>query len=170
MSFKIFGAVLVLVACGWAGFAMAAAIRREELALQQLCFALEYMKGELQFSMSSLPSLCKKTANRSAGVIAAVLNLLSTELDKQYAPEAGLCLENTLAQMPGLPASVRENLRQLGRGLGHFDLAGQLSGLETCLALCRQDLACLNTHREERIRSRRTLGLCAGAALAILLL
>ena len=56
----------------------------------------------------------------------------------------------------------------LGRWLGRFDLDGQLKGLDAVRQECRRHLEELNNNREVRLRSYQTLGLCAGAAIAIL--
>ena len=69
-----------------------------------------------------------------------------------------------------LSRTLKELLLELGRGLGSFDLNGQLRGIE---AVRRQAIEALQesvNDRDVRIRSYQTLGLCAGAALAILLL
>jgi hypothetical protein len=61
-------------------------------------------------------------------------------------------------------------LEELGQSLGRFDLPGQLRGLERAI---RETELVLRTVREgapERRRSWQTLGLCVGAALAILLI
>ncbi len=168
MTVKIVGAAMILAACGWVGFAMAAAYRREERSLQQLIQALEHMKSELSYTMPPLPELCKSAAAGCSGLIASVLQALATELDMQLAPQAEACMQNALEKASNVPDSVREKLLQIGKSLGRFDLRGQLSGLEAAQELCRRDLEGLHSHREERIRSYQTLGLCAGAALVIL--
>ena len=69
-----------------------------------------------------------------------------------------------------LSRTMKGLLLELGRSLGNFDLNGQLRGIE---AVRRQALEALQNSvkdRDQRIRSYQTLGLCAGAALAILLL
>ena len=58
----------------------------------------------------------------------------------------------------------------LGSSLGRFDLAGQLKGLSAVKGQCALELQELRTDREPRLRSYRVLGLCAGAALVILLI
>ena len=64
----------------------------------------------------------------------------------------------------------RRLLRQLGKTLGRFDLEGQLQGLQAVCAACLEARDSLQKDRDTRLRSYRTLGLCAGAALAILFL
>ena len=56
----------------------------------------------------------------------------------------------------------------MGSSLGRFDLEGQLQGLESVRIYCREQLDELSKDRDVRLRSYQTLGLCAGAALAIL--
>ena len=65
--------------------------------------------------------------------------------------------------------SLRRPLRLLGQTLGRFDLPGQLKGIKAVQESCRRELARLERNRDARLRSYQTLGLCAGAALVILL-
>ncbi len=67
-----------------------------------------------------------------------------------------------------LTGDVQKRLLQLGRCLGRYDLQGQLQGLEAVQRGCEEALTALGRDREARLRSYQTLGLCAGAALAIL--
>ena len=62
------------------------------------------------------------------------------------------------------------NHETAGAYLGRFDLPGQKQGLEEVREACRMELEALGKNRETRLRSYGTLGLCAGAALAILFL
>ena len=45
---------------------------------------------------------------------------------------------------------------------------GQILGLEAVRSHCRSELDALSANQDERLRSYQTLGLCTGAALAIL--
>jgi len=47
-------------------------------------------------------------------------------------------------------------------------MEGQLKGLESVRQECRRQVETLSYNRDARLRSYQTLGLCAGAALAIL--
>ena len=66
--------------------------------------------------------------------------------------------------------SCRSLLSQLGKSLGQLDLAGQLRGLAAAQEACRKELERVEAEKAGRLRCYRALGLCAGAALAILLL
>lgn len=170
MSLKLIGAVLIIAGCGGVGFSMAAAHRREENALRQLIGVLDYMGCELQYHLTPLPELCRSAATESGGVISQILLRLATELESQILPDAAACMNAAISKTPRLPSKARKNLTGLGGTLGRFDLQGQLKGLEGARQQCRHDLEELSEDRTMRLRSYQTLGLCAGAALAILFL
>ena len=69
-----------------------------------------------------------------------------------------------------IPARVRRLLVQLGHTLGRFDLPGQLQGIQAVRKRCEESLASVQKNRDDRLRSYQTLGICAGAALAIILI
>jgi len=54
--------------------------------------------------------------------------------------------------------------------LGRFDLPGQLEGIQAVRKRCEESLESIRKNRNERLRSYQTLGVCAGAALAIILI
>ena len=68
-----------------------------------------------------------------------------------------------------IPKRTKNALDVMAQSLGRFDLEGQLKGLNLARNVCRRDLEELSVNRDVRLRSYQTLGLCAGAALAILL-
>ena len=73
-----------------------------------------------------------------------------------------------LSKAKDIPRTTKGILECFGRSLGRFDLEGQLKGLEAARQECRRHLVQLSNNRDSRIRSYQTLGLCAGAAMAIL--
>lgn len=169
MNLKWIGAVLIIVACGAIGFAKAAAHRKEEKLLRHLIAGIELMIRELSFRMCSLPELCRIVSEESVGEIQAVFIRLSSELDRQIAPDASLCMRAALESVKTLPKSVYGHLIRLGDCLGRFDMQGQIDCLEGICQQCREDLDKLSLNRDARLRGYQTLGLCAGFALAILL-
>ena len=68
-----------------------------------------------------------------------------------------------------IPPIAKSQLMALRNSLGRFDIDGQMSGMEAVRQECERNLLLLRNNRENRLRSYQTLGLCAGAALAILL-
>lgn len=170
MIFKCLGAALVVGGCAAVGFAMAAAHRGEERSLRQLLSALDYMACELQYRLTPLPDLCRMTAQQCSKPLKQVLHTLSQELESQISPDVDSCMRSALARSAPLPELTRKHLLHLGRTMGRFDLEGQLQGLDGVRESGRNDLKAMNRDAEVRLRGYRTLGICAGVALAILLL
>lgn len=168
MMYKWIGAMLIVVSCGGFGFLMALHHRQEEASLRQLIAALDFMECELQYRLTPLPELCRQAARQVSGGICGILEKLAEELDYQIAPDVGSCMQTALAVCGSVPEHSRENLLQLGKNLGRFDLEGQIQGLESVRTDCRRCLEGLSQNRDTRLRGYQTLGLCAGAALAIL--
>ena len=170
MTLRWIGALLVVSACTGVGYGQSASHRRKEHMLSQLSGALVFMESELQYRMTPLPELFEKTGNSTGGAIGNIFSTLSEALEQQISPDAGSCLTDVLRNNPQRPKEVQRVPRELGRTLGCFDLSGQLKGLALCRCQCTQALEYLRTNRDQRLRSYQMLGLCAGSALAILLL
>ena len=167
---KFLGALMILVACGGAGFAVVTAYRNQLRALQQLIRALDYMRNELQFRMTSLPELCSNASRVCTGCVRKVLALLCLELEAQIIPDAPACMYAALEKQVHLPEKVRKCMMQLGDSLGRFDLTGQIQGLAAVEKQAEFELEQLRRNQDVRLRSYQTLGLCAGAALVVLFL
>jgi len=170
MGYKWMGAVLILGGCSGYGFYIAAGKRREEQMLLQLQQLLLMMTSELQYRLTPLPELSRMAAGQTNGMLQVVFMNLYRELSWQKLPDAGSCMSAAIRRSGELPASVRRLLVQLGHTLGRFDLQGQLEGIEAVQKRCEESLRNIGRNKDERLRSYRTLGVCAGAALAILLL
>lgn len=170
MVLKGIGTICIVLGCGGFGFSMANAHRREEAGLRQLLQVLDLMESELQYRLTPLPELLGIVQRDTTGPIRQILRLLRRELEAQVSPDAKSCMEAALVEGPGLPDSISGALRCLGMSLGRFDLPGQLQGLHHTRQECSRALEQLCRNRDNRLRSYQTLGLCAGAALAILLL
>lgn len=170
MSVKIFGAILILVACAGFGIIIAYNHRREISAMRKLIGALDFLDCELQYRMCALPDLCRRTAAESDGLIRQVFLKLANELEAQVSPDVRRCMHSVLAKTKDVPSATVECLQLLGDLLGRFDLQGQVKGLQSVRQACRVKLNKLMGNTEVRVRSYQTLGLCAGAAIVILLI
>ena len=102
------------------------------------------------------------------GPIATLFLELEKELRMQMSADAYCCMTAALSHTEDLSERMRENLLLLGKNLGRFDLQGQLSGIASVQQLCRRDLEGMQSNQDVRLRSYRTLGICAGIALVIL--
>ena len=170
MTLKWIGAMLILTACCVFVFMVTANHKKEIQGMKSLISALDYMECELQYRMCALPDLCRKTAYETDGILRKVFTALANELEDQISPDVRQCMHSVLAGTKDIPTQTLHSLQLLGDSLGRFNLEGQLKGLEAVRQECRGILSKLMGNTETRIRSYQTLGLCAGAAIIILLI
>lgn len=168
MQLKVLGAALIICSCGSFGFSIARDFRRDELYLQQILQVLDYMKCELEYRLTPLPELFCHAGKQIYGSMGRILSRIGEELEQQTMPDAESCVNCVLASRWKLSAKVQTALKHLGQSLGKYDLQGQLQGIESVKMQCSRELQLMERNREERLRSYRTLGICAGIAAAII--
>lgn len=170
MIVKLLGSIFIIIASLWFGMMIAIFHKKEVLAMKNLICALDYMECELQYRMFALPDLCRLTSGECSGVLRSVFAALANELEDQISPDVRCCMQSVLSHQKNIPPQTLSCLYYLGDSLGRFDLQGQLKGLDDVRAECREKLNRIMGNADVRIRSYQTLGLCAGAALVILLI
>ncbi len=170
MEYRWIGAILIVAGCSGGGFSIAAGKRQEEKLLHQLLLVLQFMEAELQYRLTPLPDLCRLAAGEIGGTLRAVFMNLYRELNWQKLPDAASCMASAIQRTGKIPGRVRRLLVQLGQTLGRFDLEGQLQGIRSVRKRCEESLESIRKNRDERLRSYQTLGICAGVALAIILI
>ena len=119
--------------------------------------------------MTPLPALCRAAGRERTGYVGKLLINLASELESQISPDVESCINMAVAATGTISSRFSEAISILAASLGRFDLQGQLQGLEAVRTFCRAELDTMTAGRTERLRCYQTLGLCAGAALAILL-
>ena len=170
MNIRELGMVLIVGGCSSVGFSMGLAVRREVRLLQSLLRALSYMENQLRYTLTPLPELCRQTGEAASGPVGEVFRNLSRELEWQREPDVYSCTTEALNRSRRLTPAVHALFQDLGRSLGQFDLEGQLRQLRRIEEACTGALTQVSRDQDSRLRSYRTLGICAGAALAILLI
>lgn len=170
MSIRILGAILIIAVCGGFGFRLASAHRTDLLYLRNLISVLDFMECELNYRLTPLPTLCRQAASEHPKTLGPVLLRLADTLESQICADVSACVMAVLEDYPSLPQGTTQCLRILGSTLGCYDLEGQLKGLSSVRAESRRVYEALDTNKDARLRSYRVLGICAGAALTIVLI
>ena len=109
-------------------------------------------------------------AGQTGGTLRSVFLNLYRELSWQKQPDAGSCMYAAIQRSDKIPSKIRRLLVMLGHTLGRYDLSGQLEGIQSVRKRCDVSLENIQKNRNERLRSYQTLGICAGTALAIILI
>ena len=170
MTVKLLGAVCVILGCGGFGFMIAANARREISALRQLISALDFIECDLNYRMPPLAQLCRLAAAITNGCIKRLLLHMAEELDQQKAHSVDKCIIAAIQHCPELPPLTAQRVMELGKSLGKFDLAGQIKCIRGINVENTRILDEITSDHIARFRSYKTLALCAGAALVILLI
>lgn len=166
---KLIGSILVFSGCGGFGFALAFSHRRKARFLEHIKRVLSVMECELRYRLTPLPELCMIASRETDGALEKLLQNFSKELDRRLSPDAASCMSKVLKETQLNDPDIRNILMQLSRTLGRFDLNGQLEGIDHVRSVCTLEAETLRRGKTERIRCYQTLGLCAGAALVIIL-
>ena len=167
---RIFGAMLIIAACGGSGFLMAANYRKEGHQLRQLLIALEWMSCELSANLRPLPLLLDEMGKRTQGCVHDYFHEMVSILDRQCVADASEAATLALEKQRDMPRSVKEILRSFGSHIGEFALPGQLRQLENLRMECKGNLDEHTEKRDTYLRNCRILGVCVGFAVAILLM
>ncbi len=168
MIFKIIGALFVLVGCGGFGFKIAINHRYEERTLRRFLSILDHLECELKCRLTPLPELCNIIAASTEGPLQQLFLNLNRELKCNISPNVEVCMDTALSRTKDIPRLTADALKQLSRSLGQFDTDGQLKEINAVRLECQRVLENYTRNQDARLQSYQTLGLCAGAALAIL--
>lgn len=170
MMLKIIGVCCIMLGCGGYGFYLAYVYRMQIKMLRQLITALDYMECELLYRQTPLAEMLKKAANCTSGRLNLALIGLANELDLQLSPDAATCMATALRNAGELPAGIYDALVLLGRSMGTFDSEGQLKGIRAVRTECENHEKNYLNSQDSRVHMYQTLGVCAGAAIVILLI
>lgn len=168
MVIRLIGAACIITVCGGCGFFLAWQYTQEEKILRQFIEVIDYMECELQYHLTPMPVLCRQSAAQVNGLLRKVFLDLADELENQISPDVERCMYSAIGKIQEIPQKIRILLGQFGKQLGRFDLLGQIKGLNGVRQACQRNLKELDNNKAVRLRSYKTLGICAGAALVIL--
>lgn len=168
MEPRILGVSLVIVGCSTFGFKLATDLHRQIKLLRELIDILNYMECDLNYRLTPLPELCRVSVKESK-LLKETFRHFADEMDSQISTDTSSCMKAAIAKSADLSDSIELLLMELGCSLGNFDLDGQLRGIDAIRQKCVKQLQELEKDKDVRIRNYRTLGICLGATLAILL-
>ena len=168
MTIRIIGALLIVVGCSGVGFLASAMYKKEVAALKTFLESLDMMESELRYRKTPLPELCRYIAAVQNGSVKAFYLSLAREFQQLSQPDAEACVAMALEKTSQMPQQTKDMVQMLGHSLGKFDVEGQIIGIQSVRSEAQLRLSRLCADQEQRLKSYRTLGVCAGAARAIL--
>jgi len=149
---------------------IAANAGKEIHSLRNLIIAIEYMLCDIEYKSTALPELFKNASKATKGIINRWLSLCAKELENGASPSVRSCVNTSLERYRDMPPKTRQLIEALGQKMGHFDVDGQAQMLLSLRREAEQQLKLCEEGHVVRSRSCKTLAICAGAAIVILLI
>jgi len=165
---KITGVIFIVVAAGSVGCQMASMLRKRCELIRRLLTALQLLKNEIVVCGTPLPQAFALLAASSEGILERVFSHAAMEMEKNrwVSPYDAIKPALESAAEPQLEAVLFPLAKQLGK----YDVEAQLRGIEAAKVSAEQILQDLEQERKIKSKTYRTLGVCAGLAVAILLI
>ena len=170
---KEIGALCIVLSTSFVGFGFAGSIRRQARQLAAVLEALGYLKGEIVYRRTPLAQVfAMLPAAVSDAAVGAFFRRCACAMEDDRTRSARSAMRIALEQTPQLALSqaAQQTLLTLGASLGQFDLDGQCRAIELASARLETQLSQLEQGRSARCRSYATIGICAGLAVAVILL
>jgi len=168
---KYAGMIFIVFAAAYGGFSLAKDLSRRCEDLRQLLVGMEILRSELSCCGTPLPKVFALMSAGTRGHSALLFSQTAKQMDKYRWMSPQECMKKVLAdqsveiKMP----QTGDILLQLCGALGGYDLEHQLRGTELAVIRLKALLRDAEQDRKGKARMYRTLGLCAGLVLAILL-
>lgn len=168
MSVRIIGAILIIAGCSSVGFMMAYSYRREIMILSEFSDFLNFLECELQYRTPPISYVLKHFSDNRKGTLSSFFQQLSKELESQIRPSVESCITAALSKASDLPKQTQYYIKKLSQTLGRFDIEGQVLEIQALQNEVTQKLNQLRVDQNSQTKNYKTIGICAGAALAIL--
>lgn len=167
---RLIGAILVVVGAGSFGFRRAAQFYKSASQLRQLTGAVEMLQCEINYTRLPLPELYTEVADRQTGAVAQFFRAMSAQLASGQ-PRT-LAARHAMQQASGLllPSDARMALLELCETLGRYDVDGENRMLRLSAQRIQSAQERCESEKRQMARSCAALAVCAGIALAILML
>ena len=166
------GAALVTLSASLVGFGFARGVRRQCAQLEGLLWALDFMQSELSSRLTPLPQLFSALSACRQKDVALFFEAAGRALSVPPGCTVPVSFKRGFQASPGLSPGQEavQTLYGLSMGLGRFDLESQLAAIERAKGSITSVLLQLQAQKRARCRSYETIGICAGLALAVILL
>lgn len=168
---KLFGAMLIVLACGYAGFAVARRYQRRPKDLRYIQGALQMLETEITYGATPLPEafdVVSKRCEKGVAVLFATArdNLLTG--DGLTAQEAWDDALKVFCQHSAINAGDVAILKALGAGLGISDRADQVKHLHLAREQLRIEAIKAEDEATKYVKLYHYLGFLGGLTIVII--
>lgn len=165
---RLIGVVFIVFSAGSVGVRIGFSLRQRCVFLQQLIKAFKLLENEIAFGSTPLPKAFALIGHASDGVVRRIFVGVSERMEKSRWMSPRKAMELTLETVDD--KSTDQILLDLSEKIGRYDLNAQIDGLKCAQVQTQSLLEELERERSVKSRTYKTLSLCAGLAVAILLI
>jgi len=165
---KLAGIVFIVGSAGVMGVRISLSLRKRCELLRQLLQALAVLRSEIAFCGTPLPQAFALMAVQCSGTLETIFSSAAKQMDRQRWMTPLQAMELAIAE--SRETFLAPILRELFAQLGRYDLEAQVRAVDGAQSRTKTLLSQLEQERNRKTGTYETLGICAGIAVAILLL
>lgn len=168
---KYLGILFIMISSGTVGIQMALELKRYCNLIRQLINALQILHNEINCNGTPLPQAFALVAVSATDSVERLFSGMAKALDQRRwmtplaAMEQQICNEASIKEK----TEISEVLKTLASGLGRYDRESQLQSVNYANKRLADLLDKAEQDHSIRGKTYKTLGICAGISLAILL-
>lgn len=164
------GFIFIIIGATATGFGIAFSVQRQCIFYRQLIGVLEFMKAEIEFRLTPLGEIYAQIGEGEAHFLRGIfLKMKAAQLQSPGRP-AGVTMRRILQNCgTNIPKEGKCILMELFDVLGRQDVMAQIRALDYAEKRTQMALETIEKEKTNRCRTYRTIGICAGLALAVIL-
>lgn len=164
---KYIGLLFIVVSASSVGIQMAANLNRRCEMIRQFIYSLQVLRNEILVCGTYLPQAFALMAASVTTPLAEIYETIAKQMEKnRWLTPYDVTREVVDGSWDG---EISRMILSLSQKLGKYDLQAQTAGIDAAAKEAEQYLQVLECEKRLKSRTYRTLGLCAGLAVAILL-
>lgn len=165
------GFILIVFGGAASGVLLAADVRRSLRQCRAVQNVLAYMKAEIEFHLTPLDEITKQVSAMMPHPLSAIFQSVSRDIRRMPGVPAGSLMRRALnVQRSKLAPELHGILAELFELLGKQDVLAQVRAVTLAEARLEQEIRRIDTEKKDRCRTYRTIGICAGLAIAVVLI
>lgn len=165
---KVVGLIFIVLSAGSVGFRIGVILKNRCHYLMELIKMLQILENEISFGGTPLPQAFALVAQTAEGEVKKIFSHLSVQMENCRWISPKTAMEGALK---GNQETVADSiLLELAEKIGKYDLDTQISSIRIAQAQVQQMLNDLEQERKVKSKTYQTLSICAGLAVAILLI
>lgn len=166
---RLIGAAVMFLGSTYIGFSAASRVRSGLKTLRQLRHSLELMRCEISYTQTPAVKLCGILSKSSDGAVRSFYEAFAEQLP-ECSGNTAVCEALVQKYLPSMPQEVTLAMTQLLSSFGRFGEDEQLQLIDAAYEKICTSIENISAEKQQRCKCYRTLGVCTGLAIAVLVL